>query len=210
MDHLIGLTGNGYALIAADRKVAHSIIAVKHDEDKILQLDSHKLLACAGELGDTKNFSEYIQKNMALYQLRNGIKLSTHAAAHYTRSEIAQAIRSAPKMCNMIMVGHDEDAGPSLYHMDYIGGMHKMNFGAHGYGGYFALSLLDRWAHFTIPSSPLYLEAWPSDWRTLPLPPSPRNPPGNSTPTELMRGYVQRVLWRLPLRHGAQETSASN
>jgi len=143
MDHLIGLTGNGYALIAADRKVAHSIIAVKHDEDKILQLDSHKLLACAGELGDTKNFSEFVQKNMALYQLRNGIKLSTHAAAHYTRSEIAHAIRSAPKMCNMIMVGHDEDVGPSLYHMDYMGGMHKMNFGAHGYGGYFALSLLD-------------------------------------------------------------------
>lgn len=144
MDHLIGLTGNGYALIAADRKVAHSIIAVKHDEDKILQLDSHKLLACAGELGDTKNFSEFIQKNMALYQLRNGIKLSTHAAAHYTRSEIAASIRSAPKMCNMILVGHDDDAGPGLYHMDYIGGMHKMNFAAHGYGGYFALSLLDR------------------------------------------------------------------
>mmetsp|Transcript_3963 Transcript_3963/g.9410 ORF Transcript_3963/g.9410 Transcript_3963/m.9410 type:complete len:200 (+) Transcript_3963:106-705(+) len=143
MDHLIGLTGDGYALIAADRKVAHSIIAVKHDEDKILALDSHKLLACAGELGDTKNFSEFIQKNMALYQLRNGIKLSTHAAAHFTRAEIATAIRRAPKMCNMILVGHDNDVGPSLYHTDYIGGMHKMNFGAHGYGGYFALSLLD-------------------------------------------------------------------
>ena len=148
MDHLIGFVGKGYALVAADRKVAHSIIAVKNDEDKILPLDQHKLLACGGELGDTKNFSEYIQKNIALYNLRNGVKLTTHAAAHYTRGEIAHAIRSSPKMCNMLLVGFDDDVGASLYHIDYMGGMHKMNYGSHGYGGFFAASLLDRYEEF--------------------------------------------------------------
>ena len=202
MDHLIGLTGNGYALVAADRKVAHSIIAVKHDEDKILQLDSHKLLACAGELGDTKNFSEFVQKNMALYQLRNGIKLSTHAAAHYTRSEIAHAIRSAPKMCNMIMVGHDEDAGPSLYHMDYIGGMHKMNFAAHGYGGYFALSLLDRWADEEPRAPPPPLELGSLAGKHLPLPPRPHKRPGSSTNGRRTMGHARRWLFRIPQQIG--------
>mmetsp|Transcript_35430 Transcript_35430/g.83390 ORF Transcript_35430/g.83390 Transcript_35430/m.83390 type:complete len:199 (-) Transcript_35430:101-697(-) len=144
MDHLIGIVGDGYALVAADRKVAHSIIAVKHDEDKILALDQSKLLGCVGELGDTKNFSEFVQKNMALYALRNGTELSTHAAAHFIRGEIAHALRSSPKMCNMLLVGYDEDVGPSLYHTDYLGGMHKMNFGGHGYGSFFAVSLLDR------------------------------------------------------------------
>ena len=81
---------------------------------------------------------------MALYGLKNGSKLSTHATAHYVRGEIAHAIRSSPKMCNMILVGYDEDAGPSLYHIDYLGGMHKMNYGAHGYGGFFVSSLMDR------------------------------------------------------------------
>jgi 20S proteasome subunit beta 4 len=144
MDHLLGLVGDGYALVAADRKVNHSIIAVKHDEDKILPLDESKLLGCVGELGDTKNFTEFIQKNVALYGLRNGSKLSTHATAHYVRGEIAHAIRSSPKMCNMILVGYDEDGGASLYHIDYLGGMHKMNYGAHGYGGFFCSSLFDR------------------------------------------------------------------
>eukprot|EP00287_Rhodomonas_sp_CCMP768_P004569 CAMPEP_0196717016 /NCGR_PEP_ID=MMETSP1091-20130531/445_1 /TAXON_ID=302021 /ORGANISM="Rhodomonas sp., Strain CCMP768" /LENGTH=198 /DNA_ID=CAMNT_0042057231 /DNA_START=52 /DNA_END=648 /DNA_ORIENTATION=+ len=144
MDHLIGIVGDGYALVAADRKVAHSIIAVKHDEDKILPLDQSKLLGCVGELGDTKNFSEFIQKNMALYALRNGTELSTHAAAHFIRGEIAHALRSSPKLCNMVLVGYDKDEGPSLFHMDYLGGMHKMNFGGHGYGSFFAVSLLDR------------------------------------------------------------------
>ena len=122
MDHLLGMVGDGYALVAADRKVNHSIIAVKHDEDKILALDESKLLGCVGELGDTKNFTEFIQKNIALYGLRNGSKLSTHATAHYVRGEIAYAIRSSPKMCNMILVGYDEDAGASLYLFDYLGG----------------------------------------------------------------------------------------
>ena len=144
MDHLIGLVGDGFALVAADCKVAHSIITVKNTEDKILALDQHKLLACGGELGDTKNFSEFIQKNIALYNLRNGVKLSTHAAAHFTRGEVARAIRSSPKMCNMLLVGYDEGEGPTLYHIDYMGGMHKMNYGTHGYGGFFAASLLDR------------------------------------------------------------------
>jgi len=144
MDHLLGMVGDGYALVAADRKVNHSIIAVKHDEDKILPLDGSKLLGCVGELGDTKNFTEFIQKNIALYGLRNGCALSTHATAHYVRGEIAHAIRNSPKMCNMILVGYDEDAGPSLYHIDYLGGMHKMNYGAHGYGGFFVSSLMDR------------------------------------------------------------------
>ena len=144
MDHLLGLVGDGYALVAADRKVNHSIIAVKHDEDKILPLDESKLLGCVGELGDTKNFTEFIQKNVALYGLRNGSKLSTHATAHYVRGEIAHAIRNSPKMCNMILVGYDEDGGASLYHIDYLGGMHKMNYGAHGYGGFFVSSLFDR------------------------------------------------------------------
>lgn len=146
MDHLLGMVGDGYALVAADRKVNHSIIAVKHDEDKILQLDDSKLLGCVGELGDTKNFTEFIQKNIALYGLRNGCSLSTHATAHYVRGEIAHAIRSSPKMCNMILVGYDKDDGPSLYHIDYLGGMHKMNYGAHGYGGFFVSSLMDRCA----------------------------------------------------------------
>ncbi len=52
--------------------VQRSIVRMKSDEDKILQLDSKKLLGIAGEQGDRAQFGEYIQKNLSLYQLRNG------------------------------------------------------------------------------------------------------------------------------------------
>jgi len=37
--------------------------------------------------------------------------------------------------------------GPSLYFLDYLGALHKVNTGAHGYASYFALSLFDRFYH---------------------------------------------------------------
>ncbi|WJX55467.1 Proteasome subunit beta type-2-A [Trifolium repens] len=40
-------------------------------------------------------FTEYIQKNVALYQFRNRIPLTTTAAANFTRGELATALHKA-------------------------------------------------------------------------------------------------------------------
>lgn len=44
--------------------------------------------AAAGVIADGVNFSEYVQKNIQLYELDNDVKLSTHAAANYIRREV--------------------------------------------------------------------------------------------------------------------------
>jgi hypothetical protein len=36
--------------------------------------------------GDSAQFSEYVQKNLKLYQLRTGTKLSTHGKLHCQQS----------------------------------------------------------------------------------------------------------------------------
>lgn len=51
--------------------------------------------ATSGEPGDADNFSEMIKANMKLYSLRNATQLTTHAAAHFTRGELATALRKA-------------------------------------------------------------------------------------------------------------------
>jgi 20S proteasome alpha/beta subunit len=48
------------------------ILQMKDDEDKIFPLGKHKLMLAAGEAGDRIQFCEYISKNIALYNLRNG------------------------------------------------------------------------------------------------------------------------------------------
>ena len=78
MDTLLGLVGKDYVLIGADANAARSIMVFKQDEDKIVQLNSHTIMAQAGSNGDRTHFGEYIQKNVKLYELRNGFSLNTH------------------------------------------------------------------------------------------------------------------------------------
>lgn len=151
-DTLIGLVGDGFCLIGADMTAARSIVVFQNDQDKITQLDDFKIMACGGPVGDRNNFSEYVQKNMALNSFRNNHLLSTKAAANWTRNQLAQSLRSrSPYQVSLLLGGWDknvkENGGASLYYMDYMGALHPMEKAAHGYGAHFCLSTLDRHFH---------------------------------------------------------------
>jgi len=120
----------------------------RHDYDKILPLDKHKLLGMGGDPADMVQFGEMIQKNLKLYELRNGFPLSTHAAANYLRGEVAHGLR-AGGMVNLdfLLGGYDKATGPSLYFLDYLAALHKVNKVAHGYPAMFVTPVLDREWH---------------------------------------------------------------
>ena len=56
MECVFGLVGDGFALVVADTSAVHSILVHKSNEDKIMVLDSHKLLGASGESGDRSVF----------------------------------------------------------------------------------------------------------------------------------------------------------
>ncbi|KAK9160968.1 hypothetical protein Syun_007309 [Stephania yunnanensis] len=147
MECVFGLVGNGFAVVVADSSAVSSILVHKSKEDKVMILDSHKLMGASGESGDRVQFTEYIQKNVALYQFRNGIPLTTAAAANFTRGELAAALRKSPYHVNILLAGYDKETGPSLYYIDYIAALHKIEKGAFGYGSYFSLAMMDRHFH---------------------------------------------------------------
>lgn len=94
MEALIGIVGADFVLLAADRLAARSIVVMKGTEEKFRDLSGHVSMAYCGEAGDTVQFAEYIQRNVKLYAMRNGIELSTEAAAHFTRRALADALRT--------------------------------------------------------------------------------------------------------------------
>jgi len=148
MDSVFGLIGKDYALIASDASVARSILVFKHDVDKIVQLDSHKIMVGAGVAADNATFSEYVQKNLKLYELNNDVKLDTAAAASFIRNELAVALRKGPYQTNLLVGGYDANGGASLHWIDYMASHAKVPFGAHGYAGNFIISIFDReWKH---------------------------------------------------------------
>lgn len=103
-------------------------------------------MAVSGESGDTTQFSEYIGKNIQLYKMRNGYELSPKAAASFTRRNLADYLRTrTPYMVNLLMAGYDDETGPELYFIDYLASCVKVPYAAHGYGGFFSLSIMDRY-----------------------------------------------------------------
>lgn len=48
-------------------------------------------------------------------------------------------------MVNMLIAGFDDASGPALYFMDWLASLQKVPFGAHGYGSFFSLSIMDRY-----------------------------------------------------------------
>ena len=144
LDTLIGFTGKNFTIIAADKARARSIVIMNDNEDKIMNLEKNKLLAASGAAGDCSQFCDFVQKNLNLYRFKTDVPLSTNAAAHFTRNQLAVALRKSPYQCNLLLGGYDEDEGPSLYYLDYLASLQKMNYGAQGHASYFVLSLLDK------------------------------------------------------------------
>lgn len=145
MECLLGIKFNDFVLIAADRTVANSIMVMKSDENKLYKLSNKLVMAVSGESGDTTQFAEYIAKNIQLYKMRNTYELSPKAAAVFTRRNLADSLRSkTPHYVNLLLAGYDETEGAQLYYMDYLASVAKVDYAAHGYGGYFSLSIMDR------------------------------------------------------------------
>ncbi|GMH53135.1 hypothetical protein TrRE_jg9060, partial [Triparma retinervis] len=150
MDSIIGVKYNGGVIIAADSNNARSILVYQHNLDKIAQIAPNAILGLSGPNADLVSFSEYISKNLKLYSLSNpGQDLSTKATASFCRNTLAVALRKGPYQVQTLLGGWDaspasEDGEGSMYFLDYMGSLQKVNYGIQGYASNFALSVLDR------------------------------------------------------------------
>jgi 20S proteasome subunit beta 4 len=143
----MGIRGDGFAMVCVSATATQQIITMKHDEEKIVAVDDHRLLVTSGEPGDRVQFGEFVCANIRLRNLRHQVRTSTKAVASFCRGELATALRKGPKSTNLLVAGYDEGKGASLYYLDYLATLHKMNVAGYGYGSWFVLSMFDRLWH---------------------------------------------------------------
>nr|CCC93629.1 20S proteasome subunit [Trypanosoma congolense IL3000] len=151
----IGFRCEDFVLVAATGLNAFYYIKITDTEDKVTELDSHKVVACVGENGPRVHFVEYVKCNMALKKMRaHGRLISTHATASFMRNTLAGALRSrgGAYAVNCLLGGYDvpasadddEATGAHLYYLDYLGTSQEVPYGCHGYGASFVIAMLDR------------------------------------------------------------------
>eukprot|EP00754_Rhynchopus_humris_P016622 Rhum_TRINITY_DN14518_c3_g1::Rhum_TRINITY_DN14518_c3_g1_i1::g.96173::m.96173/K02734/PSMB2; 20S proteasome subunit beta 4 len=157
METSIGLCFKDHVIVAASGATAFYYFLLTEKEDKIVELDSHKVAAAVGDQGDRSRLLQYVKCSLKPAEIQSGKPHSTHATATYMRNHMAQSLRSKRGMyqANMMFAGFDNpdaeagadaNAGPSLYWIDHLAAMQKVNYGCHGYGGSFVTSVMDsKW-----------------------------------------------------------------
>ena len=56
----MGIKGKDFVLVAGDTSATQQIITIKHDEDKLVPIDSHKLMCLSGaKIWDSSRSSLY-------------------------------------------------------------------------------------------------------------------------------------------------------
>lgn len=134
-------------ILAADQtNVAFGILVYQSNLDKVAPITSHSAMAVSGPNCDLVNFTEYIHKNLQLYELSNdGTKLSIAAQANFCRNELAVALRKGPFQVNSLLGGYDVETNQeSLYWLDYLGTLQKVKYGCQGIAINFCVSIMDR------------------------------------------------------------------
>lgn len=103
-------------------------------------------MAIGGEHSDVLTFGDYVQKNLAFMEYKNGHKLSIEDTANFVRNELAEAIRKGPYMVNCLLAGFEGDQ-PRLYWLDYLGSVVEVRKAAHGYAEFLTSSVMDTLEH---------------------------------------------------------------
>ncbi|RMY72460.1 hypothetical protein D0863_04499 [Hortaea werneckii] len=168
LEVLLGITGKDFCIVASSKAAMRGASILKSNDDKTRQLNKQTLMAFSGEPGDTGTFysefierpgtkltfsivqfAEYIQANIQLYSMRNGLDLSPYEVSSFVRSELAKSLRSRnPYTVNLLMGGYDPIKDkPELYWIDYLASSAPVPYAAHGYAQYYCLSTLDKHHH---------------------------------------------------------------
>ncbi|CAB3239533.1 unnamed protein product [Arctia plantaginis] len=148
---LIGIQCQDFTMLAADQTSTLSIIVMKNDVNKLHDLTSKQVLGIIGDSGDTMQLTQFICKNLMLYQMKNGYQLSTEAVVHFIRKNVMESLKSGtPCIVNMLVGGYDQLEGGQLYTLDFLASALRVPYGVHGFGGIICLGLLDRYHKSTM------------------------------------------------------------
>mmetsp|Transcript_43300 Transcript_43300/g.108476 ORF Transcript_43300/g.108476 Transcript_43300/m.108476 type:complete len:194 (+) Transcript_43300:2967-3548(+) len=145
MDTIISLNGKGFGICAIDTLSFKSFLITKSNLNKFIEIGKNKFLAVSGYPGDVIQFTDFLQKTIQLYTLKTGLTLSTRSVANCLRKELSDCLRKNPLNINLILIGFDKIYGSSLYFIDYLGSLQRMNFCVQGHSSLILSSFLDRY-----------------------------------------------------------------
>lgn len=143
MDCSIGIKGRNFAMVAADMKIATSIMVVKENHDKFQTLKNRIVVSATGDQGDAFRSMLSISEDALYEELQNGIELSPQVVAYMIQNKVHGGLRSRQLDVSSIVAGRGSE-GYSLWAVDRYGAICSGPFCANGYAAYFVYGIFDR------------------------------------------------------------------
>jgi proteasome beta subunit len=137
----VGVLGENFVVLAAERKATMGYLVASKHTKKILKLDSHAGMTIAGNVGDAQALERYIKAEMKLYELEEARKISIKAIATLV-SNILYARSYFPYYVQLLIGGYD--SSPRLFSFDPTGSViEEKDFFSTGSGSVMALGVLE-------------------------------------------------------------------
>ncbi len=138
----IGLVYKGGVILAADKRATAGNIVAHKNIDKVHQLSDGAGITIAGLVGDVQAVVRIMRAEIALHEMRSGMKMSTQAIVGLLSTILFNGRMSMnPFLGGFILGGFDTK--PQVYELDEVGSQMADRFTVTGSGGVFALGVLE-------------------------------------------------------------------
>lgn len=139
----IGLKTNTHVLILGETVFGESIIKVKEDENRSVQL-GNVVMHMSGKQTDEFRLRSYITEYSKLIGLKYARPLTPDLVSDFVGTYVHSKLRSGPLNCSTI-IGGIGNGETDLYCVDSYGARHMDNFVTIGYGLYFLYGIFDMY-----------------------------------------------------------------
>lgn len=144
----VGLLGEDYVLLAADRRASIGKFIASHDVDKVVSLTDHLAVTTSGSVSTIQLVRKVAQARLRLKNLRSRRRTTVKEAANLlTNINFRNARAARPEIAHFLLGGYD-DTGPHLFDIFPDGSLNKIRadrgYYASGSGAQMALGLLEE------------------------------------------------------------------
>ena len=103
----IGVRGRDFVVLAIETGYRRGPQIIGSGIDGITELGPRLALVTVDDVASADEFSSYLARNLALSSMVSESPVSTRAAAHFARREVARLLRRAPVQADLLLAGVD-------------------------------------------------------------------------------------------------------
>ncbi len=137
----VGVVCSDGVILATDRRATAGTYVAHKKVKKLFVLDENKAATIAGLVADAQMVMDHLKSQICLMKMNNKGPVSTKTIATYA-SNVLFSSRHYPYIVQFIIAGYD-DAGPSLYVLDWFGTLTQEKFITTGSGSPYAIGVLE-------------------------------------------------------------------